>query len=112
MASKYKKAGHDADRKQILGLRQIINVGPSIADDLIQIGIDSPQQLTGRDPVQLYQQICENSGVFNDPCVLDVMISCVDFMNGNPPQSWWSYTAMRKEKYANEVQEQRVRYGG
>ena len=112
MGTKYKKAGHDSDRQQISDLQQIINVGPSIADDLMQIGIKKPQQLVGGDPVELYQEICASSGVFNDPCVLDVMISCVDFMNGNPPQTWWSFTAMRKKKYSNEVEKLRVRHEG
>lgn len=105
-----KKADHSTDRKRIEDLVQIINIGSSIADDLIQIGIDRPQQLIGKDPLKLYRKICANSGVFNDPCVLDTMIACVDYMNGNPPKTWWSFTKMRKKKYTAEVDKLRDQY--
>ncbi|MCL4152334.1 UNVERIFIED_CONTAM: hypothetical protein GTU68_040309 [Idotea baltica] len=40
----------------------------------------------------------------HDPCVLDVLIAAVDYMNGNPPQKWWAYTAERKKKYNDKLQ--------
>ena len=97
------KADHQCDRRQVKDLQQIINIGPSIAADLRQIGIQSPQQLIGSDPVELYCAICREGGEFHDPCVLDTMMACVDYMNGSPPKSWWSFTKRRKKQHADVV---------
>ncbi len=80
-------------------LTDLPNIGKSLAKDLELIGIDTPQQLEGKDPYKLYQKLCEVTGNSHDPCVLDVFISIIDFMNGGEPKVWWSYTAERKEKY-------------
>lgn len=91
-----KKATHRDNRTSVEHLQQIMNIGPAIADDLQRIGIATPQMLIGRDPYQLYLQLCEADNFRYDPCVIDCFISAVDFMNGNPPQSWWKYTKKRK----------------
>ncbi len=54
-----RKADHNCDRRQLTDLQQIINIGPSIAEDLRRIGIQTPQKLIGRDPVVLYRKICK-----------------------------------------------------
>ena len=91
-----KKAKHGTDRNSVTDLQELINVGPSIAHDLTRIGIKNPQMLIGKDPYNLYRQLCIKDGVRHDPCVIDCFISVVDFMNGNPPQQWWHYTPQRK----------------
>lgn len=92
-----KKAAHADDRQSLTSLQQIMNIGPSIADDLNRIGVLKPQQLINRDPFELYDQLCEHDGFRYDPCVIDCFMSAVDFMNGNPPRKWWDYTPKRKE---------------
>ena len=104
------KANHQADRQQIRELQEIINIGPSTAEDLSRIGIQKPQQLIGKNPFGLYQEICAQSGEFNDPCVLDVMISSVEYMEGKRPRKWWDYTKRRKAKYSKEINELRSKY--
>lgn len=89
------KVKRDGVRK----LTDLPNVGPSIAGDLVSIGVASPPELTGRDPFSLYQDLCLKSGVRQDPCVLDVFISITRFMDGGPPLPWWSYTEERKRRY-------------
>jgi len=84
-------------RSQTIELTDLPNVGPSIAGDLRLIGVRKPSDLAGRDPVVLYQRLNQQTGVRHDPCVLDVFISAVDFMNGKPPRVWWKYTAARKK---------------
>ena len=86
-------------RDQVLKLSDLPNIGLSLAKDLRAIGIDNPIDLVGQDPYTLYVKLCEVMGQRNDPCVLDVMISIVDFMDGNEPRVWWDYTAMRKRMY-------------
>lgn len=103
------KSTQATERSSIEQLTAIVNVGPSIADDLRRIGIKRPQQLTGRDPWLLYDKICAADGLAHDPCVLDVLMSAVDYMNGNPPKKWWKFTAQRKKIYANQLANFRFR---
>lgn len=85
---------------QALQLRQIPNIGPAMVADFRLLGIDRPAQLVGRDPYQLYQQLCALTGVRHDPCVIDVFIAAVRFMEGAPATPWWHYTAERKARLA------------
>ena len=80
-------------------LEQLPNIGPALAADLRLIGIRTPKDLRGRDPFVLYQQLCAATGCRQDPCVLDVFISLTRFADGEPPRTWWSYTAERKRRY-------------
>ena len=92
-----KKAKEAAQAKY---LEQIPNVGPRIADDFRLIGINSPADLKRKDPLELYEQLNEQTGSRHDPCVLDTFMAAVDFMNGGEPKSWWAFTAERKELLA------------
>lgn len=88
-------------REHIKSLENIPNVGPAIAKDLQLLGLHSPSQLPGLDPYQMYDDLCKRSGVNHDPCVIDVFISAVRFMQGEPPKQWWQYTAERKSALAS-----------
>ena len=83
-------------RETAKNLTDLPNIGPSMARSLHTIGIHNPTQLVGRDPVQLFGELCEATGSSQDPCVLDVLMSVTDFMNGGEPQVWWAYTPERK----------------
>jgi hypothetical protein len=85
---------------RIAVLEDIPNVGPSIANDLRRIGIHQPNELAGEAPDDLYRALCKATRTRQDPCVLDVFISAVRFMEGAPPRPWWHYTAERKRRYA------------
>jgi hypothetical protein len=86
-------------RSQVSKLTDLPNIGISLEKDLYSIGINNPSDLIGKDPYALYMQLCEVMGKRNDLCVLDVMISITDFMDGNEPRVWWEYTKNRKIKY-------------
>jgi hypothetical protein len=86
-------------RAAITRLEDLPNVGPSIAGDLRRIGIAEPGDLPGCEPLDLYNALCEATGERQDPCLLDVFISAVRFMEGRPPKPWWDYTAGRKRRY-------------
>ena len=105
-----RKANHKTDRQTIAQLQQIINIGPATSEDLTRMGIRKPQGLIGKDPVKLYRKICALDKKFYDPCVLDVFMASVDYMNGNRPRTWWSYTSERKKRYAREVEELRGKF--
>ena len=87
-------------RTEIVSLEEIPNVGPSIAGDLRRIGIREPSELVGRDPFAMYGRINAVAGARQDPCLLDVFISAVRFMEGAPARPWWKYTAERKRRLA------------
>ena len=88
-------------REQVKHLTDLPNIGPAMARDLESIGIQRPRQLSGRCPLELYRALCAISGIRHDPCVLDVFISVTRFVDGGPPESWWSYTAERKSNYGS-----------
>jgi len=74
----------------------IPNIGPAMAKDFRLLGMEKPADLVGRDPYALYDDLCERTGARQDPCVIDVFISAVRFMEGAPALPWWHYTAERK----------------
>ena len=105
-----KKADTSTDRKTLEGFQQIVNIGPALEADFRSINLNSPQDLIDQDPLELYQQLCHSQRLFHDPCVLDCFMAAVSYMNGNAPQTWWKFTAERKKRYANEVNELRQQY--
>src|SRR5262249_59059740 len=88
----------DPDRSEFTKLEQLPNVGPSIAADLRRIGVSTPQELHGRDPYALFEELCRVTKQRHDPCLLDTFIAAVRFMGGEPARPWWAYTAERKRE--------------
>ena len=89
-------------RSEINKLQDIPNVGKAIEKDLVLLGISEPAELTDKDPYQMYRDLCDLTGTRHDPCVIDVFISAVRFMQGDPPRKWWEYTDERKKKMSND----------
>lgn len=85
-------------RVDIVRLEDIPNIGRSIAGNLRLIGVKHPRDLPGRDPFEMYDALRRATGLRQDPCVLDVFISAVRFMEGEPKKPWWKYTAERKRQ--------------
>ncbi|NOZ52416.1 MAG: mitomycin resistance protein [Gammaproteobacteria bacterium] len=81
-------------RKSLKRLVDIPNIGKAMERDLVLLGIECPIDLIGRDPYQLYEALCR----VTDPCVLDIFISAVRYMEGGPPKKWWEFTEERKRK--------------
>jgi hypothetical protein len=77
-------------------LTTLMNVGPAVANYLSRADITRVDQLAGRDPVEIYETICDHDHQRHDPCLLDTITSAVDQANGNPPRPWWTYTPARK----------------
>ena len=84
------------DRSRLAKLTDLPNIGKAMEADLHLLGIMLPDDLLGQSPLAMYDQLCLKTGLRQDPCVLDVFISIVRFMEGDPAQPWWKYTAMRK----------------
>lgn len=88
-----------SERAALERFEQIPNVGRATAEDLRLLGFRRPAELVGQDPKSLYDRLCERTATRQDPCVLDVLISAVRYMEGAPPSPWWLYTAERKARY-------------
>lgn len=86
------------DRDTVSRLDALPNIGKAMAKDFRIIGIEHPKQLIGKDPYELYETLCEKTGTRHDPCVIDVFISVVHFMEGGDPLPWWAFTEERKKR--------------
>ena len=76
--------------------RDIPNVGPAFVGAFTKLGLQRPADLVGKDPYQMFEDYCRVTKEHQDPCVLDVFISVVRYMEGGPKQYWWDFTAERK----------------
>ena len=72
------------------------NVGPAIAAKLERIGIARPEDPRGRDPDELFEQLCALDGRRHDPCLLDTFVAAVAFADGGPARPWWEFSRERK----------------
>jgi hypothetical protein len=88
------------DKETISRLEELPNIGKAMANDLRLIGIDHPGKLIGKKPFELYDALCATSGKRHDPCVIDVFMSVVQFMEGGEPLPWWSFSEERKKQIA------------
>lgn len=98
--SKRRTSGKPNEVRDLARLEDIPNIGPAIAADLRRLRINSPDDLPGRDPYAMYDDLCRITDQRHDPCLLDTFIAAVRFMEGEPKQPWWEYTAERKREMA------------
>lgn len=70
-------------------------IGPSIAQDLRDLGVQRIQDLQGQDPETMYHQLCVLRGGHIDRCVLYVFRCAVYFANNasHDPEllKWWNW---------------------
>ncbi len=76
-------------------LMQVPGVGKSIANDLLNIGINSVSGLKGKDPEKLYRKSNKFAGVVQDRCLLYVLRCAVYYANTKKPNpeklKWWNW---------------------
>lgn len=85
--------------KDVKDFLDIPNVGPAMKEDFLALGLSSPKQLIHKDPLKLYNKMCQIAGTRKDPCVLDTYMAVIDFVNGSPAKPWFYYTKIRKKEY-------------
>jgi len=90
------------DREKVSKLEELPNIGKAIAGTLQLINIDHPKKLIGKDPFELYELLCKITSQQHDPCVIDVFMSAIHFMEGGDPLPWWSFTDERKKHIAKQ----------
>jgi len=83
-------------------LTQIPYVGKSIASDFEKIGISKISDLRGKNPEDLYYNICATQGYRVDRCVLYVCRSAVHYAENENPDpekvKWWNWTDKKIKK--------------
>ena len=95
-------------RNEIKNFQDIPNVGKAIEKDFVLLGMNEPIELIGKDPYRMYSDLCNVTGKRHDPCVIDVFISAVRYMEGGPPKKLWKFTKERKKQLSNMEMERDV----
>jgi hypothetical protein len=76
-------------------LQKLPGVGPRVADDLWRLGLRTPEDLVGRDPDALYEQLCELQRTRVDRCMLYVFRCAVNYVTHRPSDpelcKWWNW---------------------
>ena len=93
------------NRQTVTELTDLPNIGKAIAVDLRLINIQHPQDLIGKNAYQLHNELCRVTGERHDPCVIDVFLAVIDFMEGGAPVPWWKFTAERKKHLTRDHKE-------
>jgi hypothetical protein len=77
------------------GLQRIPGIGPSLARDLVDLGIKRVSDLRGRNPERLYERLSVLRGQRPDRCVLYVFRCAVYFSSNkrHDPErlKWWHW---------------------
>jgi len=77
-------------------LEDLPNIGKSIASDLRSLGIHTPQELAGRDPLEIFRELGGPMGKRHDPCVFYTLLAAEHFLKTTEPLPWWHFTAEGK----------------
>ncbi len=104
------------DKTSLKELQSIPGIGPSIAQDLIDIGICSVKDLKGKDPERLYERSCSHQGVLIDRCLLYVYRCAVYYASytKHDPEllKWWNWkdpSILRKAQGSGRVHDKKGR---
>ncbi|MEP7323311.1 MAG: helix-hairpin-helix domain-containing protein [Saprospiraceae bacterium] len=87
----------NSQSEAVKNLRQIPGVGPSIANDLVRIGIHSIEELKGKDPYHLFDQSNSIAGCIQDRCLLYVFREAVYYADTPKEEhdpwklKWWNW---------------------
>ena len=73
----------------------IPGVGPSLARDIVDLGLSSVAELKGRSPEKMYRELCVLRGQHVDRCVLYVFRCAVYYASStvHKPEllKWWNW---------------------
>ena len=76
-------------------LQQIPGIGPSLAQDLLDLGINHVSDLKEKNPEKLYDRLCALRGKGLDPCVLYTFRCAIYYAkkkNHDPELlKWWNW---------------------
>lgn len=84
-------------RANVRRFQDIPNIGPAFERNLMLLGLNQPIELIGKDPYRMYEDLCAITRKRQDPCVIDVFMSAVRYMEGGPARKWWEFTEERRK---------------
>jgi hypothetical protein len=77
------------------GLQTLPGIGPSLAQDLRDLGYRDPSDLHGQNPERMYEDLCELRSQSLDRCVLYAFRCAVHSASGNNAdpelRKWWKW---------------------
>ena len=82
-------------------LTDLPNIGKAIAADLVAIGVQTPADLKGRDPLAVFNDLKPTMGHRHDPCVYYTLLSVQHFQETGESLPWWRFAAQGKADLAN-----------
>jgi len=77
-------------------LTDLPNIGKAIAADLMAIGLQTPADLKGRNPLAVFDDLKPTMGHRHDPCVYYTLLSVKHFQETGESLPWWRFTAQGK----------------
>ena|ERR687894_390577 len=93
------EGGVAAEREDAMArLQRIPNVGPKMAGELLKLGITGLEDAAGKDPDEMYHELCAIDAKRHDPCVRDVFAAVVSYADGGSARAWWEFTPQRKAR--------------
>jgi len=84
----------------LIKLTDLPNIGKAIATDLESIGISSPEDFVGCNPLKIFSDLKQVMGHRHDPCVYYTLLSVKHFMETGESLPWWQFTAKGKADLA------------
>jgi hypothetical protein len=76
-------------------LQSLPSIGPSLAQDLWDLGYRAPDDLHGQDPEKMYSDLCELRSQKVDRCVLYSFRCAVHSVSSNDKdpelEKWWNW---------------------
>jgi hypothetical protein len=97
-----RRASYDILQQQtFVQLQTLPNVGPATAADLLRLGVTSIDDLSRREPQELYDRISAMDGVRHDPCVLDTYAAAIHAARTGDAVPWWEFSDARKRAEAS-----------
>jgi hypothetical protein len=79
-----------------LQLQTLPNVGPAMASDLLRLGVTSVDDLSRRDPHELYERLSSMDGVRHGPDVLHTYAAAIHAARTGEARPWWTFRDARE----------------
>lgn len=77
--------------------QSIPSIGPKFAEDLVQLGYYSLEDLRDKEGALLFEELEQLCGVTIDPCVEDQFRLVIHYANDpSSSKQWWDFTEERK----------------
>lgn len=77
---------------QVKRLEDLPNIGKSIAADLRGLGILTPEELSKRAPLDVFNELAGPMNQRHDPCVLHTLLAVEHFQKTAESVPWWKFT--------------------